>query len=210
MGNFELNKKIISGLIIGWCIFLIINWIPEALSFGKNIISFKNIINEDYTSYIPEQSFIYYLMIKYITNIFFLLLICMFSVTILFYKNYTIQLGLAISMQTMFNTLLLIWDKYLIISYKEKPIIDLKIWVILSISIIFIICFFIIKEKWFNSFFIVATMIQFINTCFLVKQYINNLSYFWVLFGCFYELIIYVLYWTLLIFNRYSKRVKIN
>lgn len=143
-------------------------------------------------------------------NVFFLLLICLFLSISFFYRKYIIHLGMTISIYTIFVTLLSIWEKFLLSSHEEKLIVDLKIWVILSIILIFIISIFIIRRKWFNYFFIISTLIQFTSTCFVVKYFINDLLYFWVSVICFYKLVIYILYWALLILDKHSMQAKVD
>ena len=143
-------------------------------------------------------------------NVFFLLLICLFSSISFFYRKYIIHLGMTVSIYTIFVTLLSIWEKFLLSSHEEKLIVDLKIWVILSIILIFVISIFIIIRKWFNYFFIISTLIQFISTCFVVKYFINDLLYLWVSVICFYKLVIYILYWALLILDKHSIQAKVD
>ena len=71
---------------------------------------------------------------------------CFFD-TFSFNKKYLIYAGMTVSIQTIFNILLFMWAWYLIDVYKEKLIVDIKIWVILSIILVIIISNFIIKKK---------------------------------------------------------------
>lgn len=210
MKNFESSKKIVVGLIVVWCIFLLMSFIPTLLSSIQDIHRTTLTKISIYEANIYMQEYIYYSVIIGLISIFFLLLICLFSSICLFYRKYMVYLGIVASIQTIFIALLSIWKKYLVNSCEEKLIVDLKTWVMLSIVLIFVISIFIIKRKWFNFLFIISTLIQFINTCFLVKHYFLALSHFNVLFFCFYGLVIYVLYWALLILDKHSRQAKVD
>lgn len=205
MKNFESSKKIVVGLIVVWCIFLLMRFIPTLLSSIQTIP--KTTLTK--TSIYEANIYMDYILTGLI-NVFFLLLICLFSSISFFYRKYIIHLGMTVSIYTIFVTLLSIWEKFLLSSHEEKLIVDLKIWVILSIILIFVISIFIIRRKWFNYFFIISTSIQFISTCFVVKYFINDLLYLWVSVICFYKLVIYILYWALLILDKHSIQAKVD
>lgn len=205
MKNFESSKKIVVGLIVVWCIFLLMRFIPTLLSSIQTIP--KTTLTK--TSIYEVNIYMDYILTGLI-NVFFLLLICLFSSISFFYRKYIIHLGMTVSIYTIFVTLLSIWEKFLLSSHEEKLIVDLKIWVILSIILIFVISIFIIIRKWFNYFFIISTLIQFISTCFVVKYFINDLLYLWVSVICFYKLVIYILYWALLILDKHSIQAKVD
>ena len=209
MKNFNLSKRIIIGLIIIWNIFLLITYFFPGIGSSIRTLINYNIHVAKYDG-ICERKFLCCQIIEYLINIFSSLIICIFSILFLFNEKYLIHAGMTSSIQTISNILFFIWGHYLIDVYEEKLIVDLKIWVILSIILVVIISNFIIKRKWFNFFFIIATLIQFINTCFLVKHYFLALSHFNVLFFCFYELVIYVLYWALLILDKHSRQAKVD
>ena len=205
MKNFESSKKIVVGLIVVWCIFLLMRFIPTLLSSIQTIP--KTTLTK--TSIYEANIYMDYILTGLI-NVFFLLLICLFSSISFFNRKYIIHLGMTVSIYTIFVTLLSIWEKFLLSSHEEKLIVDLKMWVILSIILIFVISIFIIRRKWFNYFFIISTSIQFISTCFVVKYFINDLLYLWVSVICFYKLVIYILYWALLILDKHSIQAKVD
>lgn len=209
MKNFNLSKRIIIGLIIIWNIFLLITYFFPGIGSSIRALINYNIHVAKYDG-ICEKELLCCNAVTYLINIFSSSIICIFLILFLFNKKYLIYTEMTVSIQTIFNILLFMWAWYLIDVYKEKLIVDIKIWVILSVIFVVIISNFIIKRKWFNFFFIVATLIQFINTYFLLRRNFLALSHFNVLFFCFYGLVIYVLYWALLILDKHSRQAKVD
>ena len=210
MKKIELNKKtVLLLLIILWCVtsavFYWSSYFIDILDFKKNV-KYEIIYGYCNKTFLDEN--LYYHLTYAFLNSICVVTMLIFSIVSLVKQKSTKLIGVLMSIQTMISTLLKIWMNYLIDSINNTETIDLRIWIcisiIVSIGIGLIMC---LKQIDFIPFFLSITVLQVIDTIFLIQTNINfirvepitNPNYIKTIYWCINGTIVYVLYWILFV-----------
>lgn len=138
-------------------------------------------------------------------------LIIIFLIITTFKPKIVKILGIIIIAQNIVLLSLLAWNKLLINELNNTILIDIKVY--LGLTILTTIIFVIIsnKPKMFYLILSVVTLLQCFNTIGLVIKHVNHIGSIYVIFQCFSEVLVLIPYWiVLLLTNKTNKHKLIN
>lgn len=158
-----------------------------------------------YISNFFVQSKILYHFIYGILGIIFLLCLIIVLIMSLFKKNINRIVGITIISQNAALIILQVWPKCLVNIIEEIVIIDIKFWLVIVLIITGNCILLSAKQKIFYILLGIITILQVLNTVFLVVEHIASIYVPQVAFHCFNGIVIPILYWIFLILNTSNK-----
>lgn len=202
MKKITYNKtSLIIILMYLYTIILLFAWvIPNFFSAIRFLNSIKYEIIGGYATDCFVQESVYYFSCNALNMIFFLVNIIFLTISI-FKPKEVKTVGIIIIAQDSAFLLLQLWSEYFVNSIEDVVIINIKLWLIIVLTITGIVIWLSIKQKIFYLLLCVITILQLLNSITLVIGYIPYLYVPQVIFLCFHDIVLPILYWIFIIFS---------
>ncbi len=196
----RVNYILLSLLIISELVILIIYSIPNLNHTVNFVKSIEDLIIAGYVSDIFWQNGVIYGLIYCIFHTLTYILIIIFSVITLFKHRMIKIVGNIIIIQNIMLLSLTLWHKFLINELNETVVIDIEMYIFITIFLTAFVMIVSLRKKKFYLTLSIITILQLINTINFAIEHIASIYITSVMFVCFSEILILNLYWLVLCF----------